>query len=354
SSKPFISMALSSVSSKTLNSFGRLLLPVETLGIAKVYKVGGGSSHLRFTDVVYRFNELRGVYGVHRGGLRCVFGFRGLDADVDSFKRCCTSYTFDVGYRVLRGLFLGIPIDNSLVLSHLFFVDDAIFVGKWDSLNIRAIVNVLKCFHLASGLEINFHKSKLMGIDTRLEEVNAAAITMSYLIFTTPFVHLKVKLLEATTEFFVKSVRQITDDLILLKEEVATRWVKVMSIKINVFALRVRLDKPPTRLNLSLKGIDVSPLCHASVEFGSHILFSCHMARQLWRKLIRWCQLEDIDLASYDDWLIWLNSSRLSKRLKEILEGVCYVKWWLIWRFRNQLLFGATNSRRELLFYDLV
>nr|GEU87596.1 RNA-directed DNA polymerase, eukaryota [Tanacetum cinerariifolium] len=72
------------------------------------------------------------------------------------------------------------------------------------------------------------------------------------------------------------------------------------------------------------------------------------------RKLMRWWELKDIDLVSYDDWLLWLNSSRLSKRLKEILEGVCYVKWWLIWRFRNQLLFDATNPRRELLFNDLV
>ncbi|GKD16901.1 hypothetical protein Tco_1206059 [Tanacetum coccineum] len=100
--------------------------------------------------------------------------------------------------------------------------------------------------------------------------------------------------LEATSEFSVKSVRQLIDDSILSKEKVATR------------------------------------------------------------KLMRWWKLEDVDLAFYDDWLLWLNSSRLSKRLKEILEGVCYVKWWLIWRFRNQLLFGAMNPRRELLFDDLV
>ncbi|GKC10968.1 RNA-directed DNA polymerase, eukaryota [Tanacetum coccineum] len=90
-------------------------------------------------------------------------------------------------------LFLGIPIDSSLTLSHLFFADDAIFVSKWDSLNIRTIVNILKCFHFASGLKINFHKSILMGIGTRLEEVDATAITLGCSISTTPFVHLGVK-----------------------------------------------------------------------------------------------------------------------------------------------------------------
>ncbi|GKC62534.1 RNA-directed DNA polymerase, eukaryota, partial [Tanacetum coccineum] len=92
-----------------------------------------------------------------------------------------------------EGLFSGIPIDSSLTLSHLFFVDDDIFVGKWDSLNICTIVNLFKCFHLASGLKIKFHKSKLMGIGTRPEEVDAAATIMGCSIFTTPFVHLGVK-----------------------------------------------------------------------------------------------------------------------------------------------------------------
>ncbi|GKA53338.1 RNA-directed DNA polymerase, eukaryota [Tanacetum coccineum] len=91
------------------------------------------------------------------------------------------------------GLFSGIPIDSSMTLSHLFFADDVIFFGKWDYLNIRTIVNVLKCFHLASDLKINFHKSKLMGIGTRPEEVDAAATIMGCSIFTTPFVHLGVK-----------------------------------------------------------------------------------------------------------------------------------------------------------------
>ncbi|GKD06789.1 hypothetical protein Tco_1181763 [Tanacetum coccineum] len=228
---------------------------------------------------------------------------------------------------------LGISIDSSLTQSHLFFTDDAIFVSKWDSLNIHTIVNVLKCFHLASGLKINFHKSNLMGIDTRPKEVDATSTTMGCSICTTPFVHLGVKVggvmsrikswddvvakvfikaiygedgalnspsslskrspwldiiredpwlddlalkhkflrlyaldnykqitvvekinhtsmvdtfrrpprggaeEEQLGEFSVKYVRQLIDDSILLKEKVATRWVKVMPIEINVLCL---------------------------------------------------------------------------------------------------------------------
>nr|GEX41690.1 hypothetical protein [Tanacetum cinerariifolium] len=99
------------------------------------------------------------------------------------------------------------------------------------------------------------------------------------------FVDLLEVVLKATGEFSVKFVRQLIDDSILPMEEVATSWVKVMPSKINAFDWRVRLDKMPTRLNLSLKVIDIStivcPLCHAFVESGSRLFFFCPMARHL-------------------------------------------------------------------------
>ncbi|GKE10048.1 hypothetical protein Tco_1413599 [Tanacetum coccineum] len=60
-----------------------------------------------------------------------------------------------------------------------------------------------------------------------------------------------------------------------ITEEVATRWVKVMPIKINVFAWRVRLFKLPTRLNLSLKGIDISTIvCPFFMPLSNLVLIS--------------------------------------------------------------------------------
>ncbi|GJW93084.1 hypothetical protein Tco_0172756 [Tanacetum coccineum] len=59
-------------------------------------------------------------------------------------------------------------IDESLNLSHLFYADDAIFVGKWNSSNLSTVVNVLKWFYLALGLKINLNKIRKLaskGID---------------------------------------------------------------------------------------------------------------------------------------------------------------------------------------------
>ena len=164
--------------------------------------------------------------------------------------------------------------------------------------------------------------------------------------------------LEASGVFSVNSVRNLIDDRLLPKEEVPTRWVKVIPIKVNIFAWKVRSDKLPTRLNISLRGVELNsiicPLCNVGVESSSHLFLSCSLARNLRRLVLRWWELEDSDLSSYDDWLAWLNNVKIPNHLKEILEGVCYVMWWLIWRFRNQSLFGNCQPRKDSLFDYLV
>ncbi|GJX38651.1 RNA-directed DNA polymerase, eukaryota [Tanacetum coccineum] len=88
----------------------------------------------------------------------------------------------------------------------------------------------------------------------------------------------------------------LVDDSMLPKTDVPTRWVKSIPIKINIFAWRVSLDKLPTRLNLSLRGLDIPsiicPLCSIVVESTSHLLFSCQLARQLMIKVVHWWELE--------------------------------------------------------------
>ncbi|GJY72319.1 hypothetical protein Tco_0476022 [Tanacetum coccineum] len=50
--------------------------------------------------------------------------------------------------------------------------------------------------------------------------------------------------------FCVKDVRNLLDDCFLPKAPTATRWVKYVPIKLNVFAWKVHLDRLPTRSQL--------------------------------------------------------------------------------------------------------
>ncbi|GJT08713.1 RNA-directed DNA polymerase, eukaryota, reverse transcriptase zinc-binding domain protein [Tanacetum coccineum] len=73
------------------------------------------------------------------------------------------------------GMFNGISLDPSLYLSHMFYADDAIFVGQWNESNINTIVHILDRFLRASRLRINMSKSKLLGISMDADKVGQAA-----------------------------------------------------------------------------------------------------------------------------------------------------------------------------------
>ncbi|GJZ89679.1 RNA-directed DNA polymerase, eukaryota, reverse transcriptase zinc-binding domain protein, partial [Tanacetum coccineum] len=91
---------------------------------------------------------------------------------------------------VYAGLFTGIKINSIMNLSHLFYADDAIFLGQWSELNIDSLVRVLDCFFWASGLRINMYKSKIMGVNVEDGMVKNAASKLGCLVLKTPLTYL--------------------------------------------------------------------------------------------------------------------------------------------------------------------
>ncbi|GJY97028.1 RNA-directed DNA polymerase, eukaryota [Tanacetum coccineum] len=158
--------------------------------------------------------------------------------------------------------------------------------------------------------------------------------------------------------FCVKDARDLLDEVFLPKENVVTRWIKSIPIKINVFAWKLHLDRIPTRINLDRRGVQVPyilcPVCNDAHEDTSHLFFSCVVATDIARLICRWWNLTWIPVGSYSDWLAWFNTIRLGSKIKGILEGVFYVTWWSLWNFRNQLLFANQKPRKDVLFDEVV
>ncbi|GKB30459.1 hypothetical protein Tco_0869860, partial [Tanacetum coccineum] len=73
------------------------------------------------------------------------------------------------------GLFKGFQLHGSVNISHLFYADDAMFIGEWSEQNLHNIVKVFNCFHLASGLKINIAKSQVLGVGVSQNVVLQAA-----------------------------------------------------------------------------------------------------------------------------------------------------------------------------------
>ncbi|GJZ33112.1 RNA-directed DNA polymerase, eukaryota, reverse transcriptase zinc-binding domain protein [Tanacetum coccineum] len=137
-----------------------------------------------------------------------------------------------------------------------------------------------------------------------------------------------------------------------------TRWIMEVPIKINIHAWKVRLDCLPTRLNLSSRGLDIPsilcPSCGVIVETTSHVFFQCELAKDLFRMVCNWWNVAFREVYSFDDWVLWINSIRLSTKLKNLLQGVCYGIWWRIWIFQNKLIFGDSIPAKAVIFDDVV
>nr|GEZ35200.1 RNA-directed DNA polymerase, eukaryota [Tanacetum cinerariifolium] len=444
------------------------------------------------------------------------------------------------------GIFIGLRIDDALTISHLFYADDAIFIGEWSKENIKGILNILNFFSLLSGMTINLKKSHILGLGIRGSTVSEAAASLGCSVMKTPFNYLgimvggNISLVKSWDEtvhkltkrlskwklktlsigcrltllksvlgstsiynmsifkvpktvlnkmenlrrnffngllakwvwrflsqdnslwyqlisaihgsstkdlstaypstwnsiikefnylkvqgvdvfshckirignglhswfwkdlwigdctlsggieeqqlehlvalldsvilsnsndiwvsdlnrdgvFRVKDVRNLLDEFFLPREDVPTRWVKNIPIKVNIFAWRLALDRLPTRANLAQRNVVTEsqscPLCDAILEDTSYLFFNCSLPRDATRLLCRWWNLGVQTFSSYAEWLVWFNSVRLASNLKVILEGVFYVTWWSLWNFRNQFLFASKKPRKESIFNDIV
>ncbi|GJX59093.1 RNA-directed DNA polymerase, eukaryota [Tanacetum coccineum] len=97
-----------------------------------------------------------------------------------------------VSRAVHDGVFKGLQIHDSMVLSHLFYADDVVFVGAWSDDNLANLVRILQCFQLASGLKINMQKSQVLGVGVLLDVVNHGASTIGCTVMNLPFKYLGV------------------------------------------------------------------------------------------------------------------------------------------------------------------
>ncbi|GJV51162.1 putative RNA-directed DNA polymerase, eukaryota, reverse transcriptase zinc-binding domain protein [Tanacetum coccineum] len=89
-----------------------------------------------------------------------------------------------------NNLFHGIKMGKDKVyISHLNY-DDALILGEWSISNAKNLSRILTCFHLASGLKVNFNKSKIFSIGVSYKELNIIAFSLGCLASQFPCTYL--------------------------------------------------------------------------------------------------------------------------------------------------------------------
>ncbi|GJT92085.1 RNA-directed DNA polymerase, eukaryota, reverse transcriptase zinc-binding domain protein [Tanacetum coccineum] len=158
-------------------------------------------------------------------------------------------------------------------------------------------------------------------------------------------------------EFRVKEVRNAIDNLFLPSQDIVTRWVKYVPIKVNIFIWRARQECLRLRQTWSIERNEsrvYASTCSLVRNDINHTLFCCNLAHQILVRICRWWDIQAIGWSSFQEWYTRFESIRLPLKVKSMLEGVFFVAWWSIWRFRNQIIFDDIHPRRSVIFDDIV
>ncbi|GKD67985.1 hypothetical protein Tco_1322075 [Tanacetum coccineum] len=90
-----------------------------------------------------------------------------------------------------KDIFKGVKVGNDNVeISHLQFADDALILGEWSHENAKNLCRLLRCFHLASGLKVNFSKNKIFGVGATMGDTNLLASILCCQPSSLPFTYL--------------------------------------------------------------------------------------------------------------------------------------------------------------------
>nr|GEZ31412.1 RNA-directed DNA polymerase, eukaryota [Tanacetum cinerariifolium] len=254
------------------------------------------------------------------------------------------------------GLYKGILLNASFVISHMFYADDVVFVREWNASNIKTIANVLKCFFLASGLKINFHKSKLMGVGVNSDEVDKATSLVGCSTFTSPLKYLGVKVggnmsrINSWEEVITKSMGLRLWKKVDNRENTSfwdESWLQCKSIsvadKLRHSSLTHSFRRLPRSSSEEVQH-DMLRTCMTDVilpnmddrwiwSLNASGVFSVKSTRNYIddiilpkvevpsrSKILRWWEIDDTNINSYSDWLNWLANIRLPNHLKIFLE----------------------------------
>ncbi|GKD63266.1 hypothetical protein Tco_1305374, partial [Tanacetum coccineum] len=77
-------------------------------------------------------------------------------------------------------------------------------------------------------------------------------------------------------------------------------------------------------------------------------------ATTVWICVLNWMDLHPPSISNLNGLYTWVDSLHMSHNKKAILEVICSVVLWSLWRFRNEMIFGTDQPKRSLLFDNIV
>ncbi|GJT17712.1 putative RNA-directed DNA polymerase [Tanacetum coccineum] len=218
-------------------------------------------------------------------------------------------------HNIFRGIKVG---KDKLNISHLQFADDGLILGEWSLTNAKNLSRILTCFHLASGLKVNFSKSKLYGIGAN----------MSRCVNWTPVINRFQKRLSN----WKAKILSFGGRLTLVKYVVGSLGVYYFSN-----------FKAPKKIIKKLESIRRKFFWGGNSDENK-------ISWIAWDKIISPRHKGGLGI---DDAAILAGRVLILPKLKKAFDVAVNTTLWHLWNFKNNAIFSPKCPRKELLLNDI-
>ncbi|GJZ36263.1 RNA-directed DNA polymerase, eukaryota [Tanacetum coccineum] len=131
--------------------------------------------------------------------------------------------------------------------------------------------------------------------------------------------------------FSVASTRTMIDKLLSSSGGDSTKWCKLLPIKVNIMVWKLSLDRLPTRLNLSSRGINIPnlqcPICEDHLDSRDHLFFSCMFVNSIIDRFARWWEIQNPHMLTFQHWMDWFSSLHLNSKKRVYLQATFFSLW---------------------------
>ena len=89
-------------------------------------------------------------------------------------------------------------------------------------------------------------------------------------------------------------------------------------------------------------------------EERNHLFFECNVARLLWLKVAKLVDKSIPTFREVTDFFIWIDGIPAARFQRMIMESICASLIWVLWMFRNNLVFGNNKKYKKEFMFDSV
>ncbi|GJT65335.1 reverse transcriptase domain, reverse transcriptase zinc-binding domain protein [Tanacetum coccineum] len=267
---------------------------------------------------------------------------------------------------VQKDIFKGIKVGaESVVVSHLQYADDTIFLGEWDKENAKKLMCILKCFERVSGLKVNLNKSILYdvgsgsleadGVGSRVgrsgiwRDIVKVGVDIDKVVIDFSSSFSKTLVMRRGEHFFWEDRWLIDGDGV--RGFGGTRGVETllkMKMVISRISVHVELDKRGTELDSLL-----CSCCDDSVELCDHNLVTCNVAKSVWDNIFEWWKISPVNVFLAND-LFCLSGNVVVQSYSRVLwQLVIWTAGYYIWKERNSRVFKAKMASINKFFHEI-